>query len=150
MDKEDFKNAAGDEIKETMKENANLNIPVYDSYKGKQMQGSKSWKMTRKEEITIKVLAAVFAAMVFLAFLMFFLLVSPGLKILFFILAIFSGIGGMGGYLFYVAFRHNKEDPMEMHYYDVDYKQNYLTREGYDNTKEISKEEFYNTADKNE
>ena len=36
----------------------------------------------------------------------------------------------------------NKQEPMDVHYYKVDRKSNYLTGEIHDNTREISKEEF--------
>ena len=35
-----------------------------------------------------------------------------------------------------------------MHYYDVDYEINNINGKGYDNTKEISKEEFLSSGDK--
>ena len=39
--------------------------------------------------------------------------------------------------------RHNKKEPVQMKYYDVDYEYNHITGEGYDNTREITKEEFH-------
>ena len=49
----------------------------------------------------------------------------------------------IGGLVLTVTLRHNKKDPIQMQYYDVDYEQNNITGEGYDNTREITKEEFY-------
>ena len=123
-------------------ENMHGSVPVYEKYKGKQAHGSKSWKTTEKEKRTITVLGIVFSVLVILALVSFVLPIRMSIKILLLILAIVFGIGGMGGYLFYTVYRHNKKDPMEMHYYDVDYEKNHLTGSGYDNTREISKEEF--------
>lgn len=143
MDNESIKEAIGEELKDAAADGAHVSVPLYESFKGKQMHASKSWKATDKEQKTVKVLGVIFTVLVILALAAPFLPISTGLKALLFVLAIVSGIGGMGGYLFFIAFRHHKEEPMEMHYYDVDYKQNYVTGNGYDNTKEISKEEFF-------
>ena len=35
-----------------------------------------------------------------------------------------------------------------MQYYDVDYEYNHITGKGYDNTGEITKEEFFSKGDK--
>ncbi len=132
-----------EELRKSVSENARVSIPVYERAKGRQMQGSKTWKVSEKESKTVSVLAVVFTVMVVLALVSFFLPISGWAKALLFFLAIFSGIGVMGGYMAFIVFRHHEEDPMEMHYYDVDSKQNHITGEGYDNTREISKEEFF-------
>ena len=103
-----------------------------------------------KGKRTVNILAIVFVAMVILAFISFILPIPFRFRILVFILAILIGIGGMGGYLFYIAYRHHKEDPIEMHYYNVDYRQNHITGKGYDNTMEISKEDFHGNNTKKE
>ena len=142
MDRENIKEEVSKELKEAAKENMHVSIPVYEGFKGKRMHGSKTWKASDKENRTIKILAIVFAVMVILALVSFVLPIPTGFKILLFVLAILSGIGGVGGYLFYMVYCHHKEDPIEMQYYDVDYRQNHITGNGYDNTREISKEEF--------
>ncbi len=142
MDLKSIKEAVSEELKEAAQEGMHVSIPLYESCKGKQAHGSKTWQASDKENRTIKILAIVFVVMVILAFVSFILPIPTGFRILLFILAVLSGVGGMGGYLFYVAFRHHKEDPVKMHYYDVDYKQNYIIGSGYDDTREISKEEF--------
>ncbi len=142
MDRENIKEAVREEIKEAAQESMHVSIPLYESFKGKQAHGSKTWQASDKENRMIKILAIVFVVLVILAVVSFVLPFPIGFKILLFTLAILSGIGGMGGYLFYVVYRHHKEDPIEMHYYDVDYKQNYISGDGYDKTREISKEEF--------
>ena len=142
MNRENLKEAVSEELKEAAQESMHVSIPLYERSKGKQAHGSKTWQASDKENRMVKILAIVFAVMVILAVVSFILPIPTGIKILLFILAILSGVGGMGGYLFYVVFRHHKEDPVEMHYYDVDYKQNYITGDGYDKTREISKEEF--------
>ena len=150
MDQEKIKETLGKELKEAANEGARVNIPVYESFKGKQAHGSKTWKASDKEKRTVNILAIVFVAMVILALISFILPIPFRFRILVFILAILIGIGGMGGYLFYIAYRHHKEDPVEMHYYDVDYRQNHITGKGYDNTMEISKEDFHGNNTKKE
>ncbi|MBR3228383.1 MAG: hypothetical protein IKF68_07565 [Erysipelotrichaceae bacterium] len=112
---------------------------LYEVKKGKQMQASGSWKVSKKEDITIKVIGSLFAihilAAIFLAFIH-----SPH-YVLFFILT-FVWMFIMMGYMFYVVYKKNKEKPMDIHYYDVDYKYNGIKGEVTDNTKEISEEEF--------
>ena len=41
-----------------------------------------------------------------------------------------------------VYVRKHKQDPMEAHFYDTDYKYNAFTGEETDHTREITKEEF--------
>lgn len=132
----------GEELDGAALGSVHASAPVYESFKGKQAYGSKTWQASEKENRTVKVLGVVFTVLVVLALIATFLPIPSSIRVLLFVLAIVSGIGGMGGYLFFVAYRHHKEDPIEMHYYDVDYAQNHFTGNGYDNTREISKEEF--------
>ena len=85
-------------------------------------------------------LAILFALVAVIAF---FLPIPTALKVLVLLVTVAAIIGGVGGFILVVALRHNKKDPMEMKYYDVDYENNYITGKGYDNTKQISKEEFF-------
>ena len=134
------------QIEETVKESipSRVEIPVYEKFKGKQMHGSGTWQATQKEQKTVKVLGLAFTVPTLLAMISPLLPVSSGIRVMLFVLAIVVGIGGMGGYLFYIAYRHHKEEPVDIHYYDVDYENNHLTGKHRDNTKEISKDEFYN------
>ena len=108
------------------------------------MHGSKTWQATEKEQRTVKFLGAAFVVLTLLALVSPLLPVSAEVRAVLFILSITVGIGGMGGYLFYMVYRHHKEDPIEMHYYDVDYEKNLLTGKNRDDSKEIRKDEFYN------
>ena len=119
-----------------------ISIPLYKRFKGKEAHGRKTWQVSDQENKTIKMLAIVFMVMVIIALVSFMLPIPIGWRILLFILATVSGIGGLGGYLFYVAYSHHQEDPVDMHYYDVDYKRNYITGSGHTNIREIDKEEF--------
>lgn len=134
------------QVKEAVKGSVptKIEIPVYEKFKGKQMHGSKTWQATEKEQKNVKILGAAFTALVILALVSPLLPVSSGTRVMLFVLAIAVGIIGMGGYLFYIAFRHHKEEPIDIHYYEVDYEKNHLTGKNRDDTKEISKEEFYN------
>lgn len=69
--------------------------------------------------------------------------VHPG-KLAFIVLG--TGIiGAVGTFisLFTIVFLKHKKEPMETHYYDTDYRFNAFTGEEIDNTKEITKEEFF-------
>ena len=50
---------------------------------------------------------------------------------------------GMFVVMFGIIFLKSRKEPMEKHYYSVDYRYNGLTDEQTDNGYEISKEEFY-------
>ena len=72
-----------------------------------------------------------------------FLYIPTAYKIVAFVLGNILFIGSVAIFVLIVALRHNKKDPAEMHYYDVDYEYSRFTDEINDNTKEITKEEFY-------
>ena len=48
----------------------------------------------------------------------------------------------MGGSMFYIVWKKNKEKPMEKTYTEVDYTYNGITGEVRDNSREITEEEF--------
>ena len=121
-----------------------MGIPVYEKYKGKTATGSKEWETTKGEKIALFILMGLMIPIAVGAFVAYFLPIAVWIKVVVLISAVVLMIGGIGGFLLVVTLRHNKKDPMEMHYYDVDYEHNYITGEGYDHTKEISKEEFKN------
>ena len=147
MKKEDQGQNIFEEIKDNPFENSRVEVPVYESFKGRQMHGSKTWEATGKERRLIIAGTVGFMAMWLLAAGSFFMPISFPAKFGIFFLAVILAIVSLGGPLFYVAFRHHKKDPVERHYYDVDYSENHLTGEGHDDTEEISKEEFYGAED---
>lgn len=118
---------------------------LFEMQKGKQMHASGSWGTTQGERMIINILAIAFAACCLIAvFLPIFSgMRYPQLSILFFVLT-FVFAFAMGGYLFYLVYKKNKEKPMEEHYYSVDYKYNGITDKTEDRTQEISKDEFFN------
>ena len=124
-------------------------IPVYEKYKGKHAEASGEWKPTKGEKTALYILMGVMILIFGAAAVTYFMPVPTGVKIIVLIATIVIMIGGIGGFLLIVNLRHNKKDPMEMHYYDVDYEINHITKTGYDNTKEITKEEFYSDKSKN-
>ena len=142
MDKKQISEKAEEIVKGSVP--SRVEIPVYERYKGKQMHGRKTWQAREKEQRTVKFLGAAFVVLTLLALVSPLLPVSAEVRAVLFILSITVGIGGMGGYLFYMVYRHHKEDPIEMHYYDVDYEKNLLTGKNRDDSKEIRKDEFYN------
>ena len=118
-------------------------VRVYEKRKGKEAYGSKSWKITKGEKIALYIVTALAILVALVAVIAFFLPISTALKVLVLLVTVVAIIGGVGGFILVVALRHNKKDPMEMKYYDVDYEKNYITGKGYDNTMQISKEEFF-------
>jgi hypothetical protein len=121
-----------------------MGIPVYEKYKGKTATGSKEWETTKGEKIALTILMCVMIPIVIGAFVVYFSALAVGIKVLILVLTIVFMLCSIGGFILVVTLRHNKKDPIEMHYYDVDYEKNHITGEGYDHTKEISKEEFKN------
>ena len=120
-----------------------VGIPVYEKYKGKEAYASKEWKTTKGEGRALAILMTVLALMLIAVVILQFLSIPMWVKIVAFVAAIVLFIASIGIFVLVVALRHNKQDPAQMHYYDVDYEHNHITGEGYDNTREISKEEFY-------
>jgi len=113
---------------------------LYERRKGKEFAASGSWELNRKEDVTIKVLGVIFAMHVILALIT--TLLKTDSSVFFFVMA-FVWMFIMMGYMFYLVFKKQKEEPIEAHYYDVDYKYNGIKGEIVDNTKEISAEEFH-------
>lgn len=113
---------------------------LYERKVGKEFQASGTWKATRQEDATIKILGCLFASCCILA-LIFAFFQSARLSVLFFILT-FVFAFAMGGYMFFIVWKKSREEPMEKHYYDVNYKYNGITGETDDRTKEITRDEF--------
>ena len=117
---------------------------LYEKYKGKEAYGSKEWETTKGEKTALIIVMIIGILIGIAAFVVYFMpSVSTGYKILTLIIAGVLLILMIGGLVLTVTLRHNKKDPIQMQYYDVDYEQNNITGEGYDNTREITKEEFY-------
>ena len=117
-----------------------VEIPLYERRKGKEFHASGTWEATKGEKILIESFGYLFFFGVFIGILLLFIL--PG-TLAFVILGLgIAGAVGMFISLFAIAFHKHKQDPMEAHYYDTDYKYNAFTGEETDNTREITKEEF--------
>ena len=113
---------------------------LYEHQEGKQMHASGQWSLTKAEQRLIYAVGAIFALSVICvlggayAGKSRFLTVSIVCCVISFI-ALFA-------LLFAVVIRKSKKQPMEKHYYDVDYTYNGITGETDDKTREISREEF--------
>ena len=118
-------------------------VPVYEKYKGKEAHAEKEWLMTKGERAAMIVLMVLMALLILAVVVIQFLYISSALKILAFVFGNIIFIAGIAIFILVVALRHNKKDPAEMHYYDVDYEYSRFTDEVNDNSKEITKEEFY-------
>ena len=121
---------------------------LYEKYKGKNAVGSREWETTAGEKTALIIVMVLCIIIVASAFVVYFLPVSVLIKVLAIILAGILFIALVGGLILIVTLRHNKKEPMEMKYYDVDYEYNAITGKGYDNTKEITKEEFFSSDKK--
>ncbi len=128
-------------VRDSIKNSARINIPLYERRKGKEFHASGSWQATNGERRLVETFGYMFFFGVFIGLIMTF--VHPG-KIAYILLGI-GIIGAVGTFisLFAIVFRKHKQEPMEAHYYNTDYKYNAFTGEETDNTREISKEEFY-------
>lgn len=127
-------------IQETVAENSRVEIPLYQRRKGKEFHASGTWQATKGERRLIETFGYMFFFGVFIGLIMTF--IHPGK-----LSAIILGIGIIGAIgtfisLFAIVLSKHKKEPMEAHYYDVDYKYNAFTGEETDNTREITKEEF--------
>ncbi len=120
--------------------NNHMRKTLYERQQGKQMHATGSWSVSLAERKLINAVAVFFAASVIAvlagAFLQkrWFLIVSVCCCAVSF-LAMFA-------VMFDLVFKKSRQQPMETHYYDVDYRYNALGEETKDNTREISKEEF--------
>ena len=121
---------------------------VYEKYQGKVAEGHGSWEVTTKEKIAMIIVMVLSVIVIATAFVIFFLPVPLLAKIVSFIIAGILFFVLIGGFLLIAVLRHNKKEPGEMHYYDVDYRYNAFNGERDDKTREISKEEFVRKVQK--
>ena len=133
---------------EAVRGNTKVTIPLYQRFKGKQAYGSKTWKVSDKEAKSFKWVIALFIALCILAISLPLFNLPFGVEFVLFFVVVLLAVGIPWAYVLYIISKHKKEDPIEMHYYDVDYKDNRLTGESYDQTNEITKEEFFGKSDK--
>ena len=113
---------------------------LFEFRKGKQMQASGSWRVTSGERRLINAVSVFFTVSVIAVLISafarkgWFLAVSIVCCAVSFIL--------MFVVMFGLVFKKARKEPMETHYYDVDYRYNGITGETEDKTVEISKDEF--------
>ena len=132
---------AEDIVRESLEEGKRIEMPLYERRKGKEFHASGSWKTTEGEKRLIETFGCMFFFGVFIGLIMLF--IYPG-KLAFILLGI-GIIGAVGSFisLFAIVLHKHKEKPMEAHYYDTDYEYNAFTGEETNNTREITKEEFF-------
>ena len=128
-------------VRESIAENARLEMPLYERRKGKEFRASGSWQATKGERTLVETFGYLFFFGIFIGLIMHF--IYPGK-----LSSILIGIGLIGAVgtfvsLFAIVFRKHRQEPMEAHYYDTDYTFNAFTGEEADHSKEISKEEFF-------
>ena len=115
---------------------------LFEMQKGKRMHATGTWKATKKEDLLIKSVGALFTLSVIAVLLSSFLHIKAILIPSIICCAV--SFVGLFVAMFGIVFLKNREKPMEKHYYSVDYKYNGITDEQIDNGYEITKEEFYN------
>ena len=118
---------------------------LYERQIGKQMHASGSWKTTPGEQRLVKAVSAFFAVSVIA------LLASPFVQRKWFLIlsVVCCAVAFISVFvvLFCVVIRKNRQEPMEMHYYDVDYRYDGIRGETDDKTREITKEEFLQSTE---
>jgi len=113
---------------------------LYEYQKGKQMHASGSWSVTSAERRLINAVAVFFSVSVIAVLVSgfvhrkWFLIASLICCAISFVL--------MFVVMFGLVFKKSRKEPMEAHYYDVDYRYNGISGETKDETVEISKDEF--------
>lgn len=128
-------------VRESIREGARVEIPLYERRKGKEFHASGSWEATKGEKRIIETFGYMFFFGVFIGLIMQF--IHPGkLAVIILVTGIIGAVGTFIS-LFAIVFLKHKNEPMETHYYDTDYKYNAFTGEETDNTREITKEEFF-------
>ena len=141
----DTKKDISEKVEQVMRESItgdkHIEIPLYERRKGKEFHASGSWKATEGEKRIIESFGYMAFFGIFIGLIMLF--IFPG-KLASIILAI-GIIGAVGTFvsLFAIVLHKHKQEPMEAHYYDTDYKYNTFTKEETDHSKEITKEEFF-------
>ena len=129
-----------DVVRKSVKDNSRVEVPLYRRQKGKGFHASGTWQATEGERRLIETFGCLFFFGIFLGLIMGF--IHSGT-----LSSILLGIGIIGAIgtfvsLFAIIFRKNRKEPMEVHYYDTDYRYNAITGEETDKSKEITKEEF--------
>lgn len=141
----DTKKDISEKVEQVMRESItgdkHIEIPLYERRKGKEFHASGSWKATEGEKRIIESFGYMAFFGIFIGLIMLF--IFPG-KLASIILAI-GIIGAVGTFvsLFAIVLHKHKQEPMEAHYHDTDYKYNAFTKEETDHSKEITKEEFF-------
>ena len=141
----DTKKDISEKVEQVMRESItgdkHIEIPLYERRKGKEFHASGSWKATEGEKRIIESFGYMAFFGIFIGLIMLF--IFPG-KLASIILAI-GIIGAVGTFvsLFAIVLHKHKQELMEAHYYDTDYKYNAFTKEETDHSKEITKEEFF-------
>ena len=118
---------------------------LYERRKGKQMHASGSWSVTSAERRLINAVAVFFSVSVIAVLASVF--VHTGWFLTASIICCVISFVLMFVVLFGLVFKKSREQPMETHYYDVDYRYNGISGETEDRTKEISKDEFLHGED---
>jgi len=139
--KKDISEKVEQVMRESLTGDKHIEIPLYERRKGKEFHTSGSWKATEGEKRIIESFGYMAFFGIFIGLIMLF--IFPG-KLASIILAI-GIIGAVGTFvsLFAIVLHKHKQEPMEAHYYDTDYKYNAFTKEETDHSKEITKEEFF-------
>ena len=114
---------------------------LFEFRKGREMHAAGTWKATKKEDLIIKSAGLFFSLSVIAVLLSSILQIKAILIPAIICCAVF--FVGMFAVMFGIVFLKARKEPMDKHYYSVDYRYNGIKDEQIDNGYEISKEEFY-------
>ena len=136
--KKDISEKVEQVMRESLTGDKHIEIPLYERRKGKEFHASGSWKATEGEKRIIESFGYMAFFGIFIGLIMLF--IFPG-KLASIILAI-GIIGAVGTFvsLFAIVLHKHKQEPMEAHYYDTDYKYNAFTINCNSTTRKCSKQ----------
>ena len=121
---------------------ARKEIRVADSFKGKEIHAGGTWEVPKGWKILFQTEAILFLIAMFAVIIGDIANFGRNFMIPAIISAVIVAL--IAAITMTVCImKMNKKDPMDVRYYDVDYKENHLTGEVHDNTREVSKDEFF-------
>ena len=109
------------------------------------MYASGSWRLTKREKILVYVACAFFAISATAVLIISVIDIRMGIKgvLIPSIVCLVISVLSLFCVLFGLVHKKHKENPMDAHYYDIDYSYSAKNGEVIDRTQEVSKEVFF-------
>ena len=118
-----------------------LRKTLYEMNKGKQMHEQGYYQATKTEDFLVKAVGLFFTLSVIMTLLSSFL--DLNMILIPSVICLIVSFIGMFVVMFGIVFLKSRKEPLEKHYYDVDYRYDGVKGEVDDKSHEISKEEFF-------